>query len=179
MKDTKWELIDRKKVFNSKFVSVYEDKVKLPDGKIIEDYTVIEKPNIVIIVAIDSNNKVVVLKEYKHGAADFLYTLPAGHINHNESVIDAAKRELEEETGLIASGFEESGILFEYPSKDMHKVHVVKATGVSPGVKNLEDTETISSVEFVSVPEIKEQITKRIWKSSSALAAFLLTGIFF
>lgn len=174
-----WKLLERKKVFASQFVNVYEDRVELPNGKILPDYTVVEKPSIVMVVATDEQNNILVLNEYKHGAGEVLYTLPAGHKKDNETAIDAARREVTEETGYTGGIFEDLGILYDYPSKDIHKVYVVRA-------KNLALTTTVQheeteSITFAAIPldELKQQIQKKEWKTTSAIAALTISGILF
>jgi hypothetical protein len=53
-----WQRLDRKTVYDSKFLKVYEDRVKLPNGAEIDDYTVVEKPSIVMVVATDIHGDV-------------------------------------------------------------------------------------------------------------------------
>lgn len=174
-----WKLLDRKKVYGSKFVNVYEDKVELPNGSVIDDYTVIEKPSIVMVVATDKNNNVIVLREYKYAAGETLLSLPAGHKKKDEQPIDTAKRELLEETGFSGDEFEELGVLFDYPTKDLHKVYVVRAKNViKRGDTEDEETETIS-YQLITVDELKNQIKNKEWKGSSALASLTLSGILF
>lgn len=174
--DLEWKLIQRKKVFSSRFVNVYEDKVELPNGKIINDYTVVEKPSIVLIVATDSSNRILILREYKYAAGKYLLSLPAGHIKHDEKPLAAAKRELLEETGF-GGDFEELGILHDYPTKDLHKVYVVRAKNITQkGQTSHEETESITH-EFVSIPQLKKQIHNKKWQICSSLAAIALSGL--
>lgn len=174
-----WKLLQRTKVFSSRFVNVYEDRVELPNGKILDDYTVVEKPSIVMVVATDTQNNVIVLREYKHGAGEIVSTLPAGHQEANESTIDTAKREMTEETGYTGGIFEDIGVLYEYPSKDTHKIFVVRATDLAP-TTNVHHEET-EAIAFTAIPieQLKQQITNREWKASSAMAALTLSGMLF
>lgn len=177
MKKIKWKLIKRKNAYSSKFVNIYEDKVELPNGETINDYTVVEKPNIVMIVATDNENNILILNEYKYGANEFLLTLPAGHKKENEKPIETAKRELLEETGFITNEFEEVGILYDYPTKDLHKVFIVRARNVlNKKIIRHEKTEFIN-YRLISIDELKKQIKKKEWKTSSALAAITLSGV--
>ncbi|HIH50695.1 TPA: NUDIX hydrolase [Candidatus Micrarchaeota archaeon] len=170
-------MLDRKKVYASKFVNVYKDRVRLPNGGVINDYTVIEKPSYVIIVATDYKGRIVAIKEYKHGAGEVQLALPAGLKETDESPIRAAKRELREETGYTNGVFRYIGRINEYASKDMHNVYVVRAEGLkSRGKQNLETSEDIE-VKLISVKDLKLQIRKKIWKNSSALAALVFSGL--
>lgn len=174
-----WKLISRKKVYDSKFLKVYEDAVELPNGNIIDDYTVVEKPSIVMVVATTSDDKVVVLQEYKYAAGKQLLTLPAGHIKASEKPVDAAKRELLEETGFTAKSFEEVGILHDYPTKDLHLVHVVRARNITAaGNEKHEETESITW-HLLQSKDIKRQITSGQWQASSAVAALTCSGVLF
>lgn len=174
-----WKFIDRKKVYDSKFVKVYEDTVELPNGKVLDDYTVIEKPSIVMIVATDKNNNVVILNEYKYAAGDTLLSLPAGHKKEDEEPVDAAKRELLEETGFSTNEIEEIGILHDYPTKDLHKVYVVRAKNVRKTNETSHEETEIIKYKLVSLEELKQQIKNKEWKASSALASITLSGILF
>ena len=75
-----WKRLDRKTLIDTKFLKVYEDKVKLPNGNVIDDYSVIEKPNYSMIVALDTDNNIVTIDEYKYAINKIIHTLPAGHI---------------------------------------------------------------------------------------------------
>lgn len=172
-----WKLLNRKTVYDSKFVKVFEDEVELPSGKIIPDYTVIEKPDIVIIVATDKENNIIVLNEYKYAVNQYLLTLPAGHKNKDETAIETAKRELLEETGYVGEEYEEVGTLYDYPSKDCHKVYIVAALNIKKqGNTVREETESLS-IQKISLNSLKKQIQNKEWRSSSAIAALTLAGV--
>ncbi|MDE1827915.1 MAG: NUDIX hydrolase [Candidatus Micrarchaeota archaeon] len=178
--DKKWRVLKRKRVFDSKFVKIYEDIVKLPNGTVLNDYTLIKKSDVVLIVPTDKKNKVITIKEYRHGAGQFQIALPAGLIESNEPLIKAAKRELLEETGFSGGHFKYVGVLNDYPSKDMHKIYVVRAKNVKLIQKQkLEMSETITSVRAVSRRDLKKQIANKKWKNSAALASLILSRIIF
>jgi 8-oxo-dGTP pyrophosphatase MutT (NUDIX family) len=174
-----WKLLARKKVFASRFVNVYEDRVELPNGKIIDDFTVVEKPSIVMIVATDTNNNVLILNEYKHGAGAILKTLPAGHKEKSETAVEAAAREVAEETGYTGGEYEDLGVLYDYPSKDIHKVHVVRARNIAlTTLPQHEETESIQ-FEVISPKDLKTQIRSGNWHAGSAIAALTISGVLF
>lgn len=172
-----WKRLKRKTAYDSKFLKVYEDEVRLPNGSVIEDYTVVEKPSIVMVVATDERGRVLVLNEYKYAADEVLRTLPAGHVRSGESSEDAAQRELLEETGYTGEHFEEVGILRDYPTKDLHIVHVVRVKKAHWKRKSEpEPTENIS-YELVEPNELKRHVRSGGWKLSSAIAALAVSGL--
>lgn len=172
-----WKRIDRKAVFNSKFLKVYQDRIELPNGDIINDYTVVEKPSIVMIVATDHKGDVLILHEYKYAANQTLLTLPSGHIKDGESPVGAAERELLEETGYQAKKYNLMSAIYDYPSKDLHTVYVVRAYDIEQAQKtDHEKTEEIS-FELIDRSKLKEQVKNKEWKITSAIAALAICGI--
>lgn len=175
----KWRLLKRIKVFDSKFVKVYQDKVKLPSGKIIDDFTLVKKHDVVIIVATDKLGKVLVIREYRHGVDSFEFSLPAGLMETNEQLITTARRELYEETGYGGGNFKYVGELHDDPTTDIRKIHVVRAESVyRKGKQKLEDSETIIEVRSLAIEELKKQIKKKQWHSSTSLSALVISGYF-
>lgn len=172
-----WKMIKRKKVFDSNFLKVYQDTIQLPSGVVIDDYTLTQKPDVVMIVAITKDNKIILIKEYEHGAGKILMTLPSGHVKQVEDIIEAARRELMEETGYGNGRFSFLGNLYEYPSKDLHRVLVVRAENVEP-IKDTqhEITETIQ-IRLTPVNEIKNLVRNNKLQVSSVLASLALSGL--
>jgi ADP-ribose pyrophosphatase len=174
----KWEKLERKIAYDSKFVKVYEDKVRLPNNTIIENYTVVKKMDIVIIVATTKNEEVLAITEYKYGADSYLKVLPAGHIEDGENPIETAKRELLEETGYAGEKYEYVDFIYEYPSKDSHKVHIVRVFNITKKEdEKTEITESIDEVFLVPLKKLVSEIKNKEWKVSSALAALVLSDI--
>ena len=73
-----WKLIERKTVYDTKFMSLHEDVIELPNGKTIDDYSVVEFHDVVIIVATDENGNLVTMREYKYAVDETMTVLPAG-----------------------------------------------------------------------------------------------------
>jgi 8-oxo-dGTP pyrophosphatase MutT (NUDIX family) len=134
-----------------------------------------------MVVATDKNNKVITLREYKHGSGKVQLTLPAGMLDHaNEPLAKTARRELEEETGFTGGTFKYLGCLYDYSSKDMHKVHIFRAKNVVRKLKQkLEDTETIIQVNLFSIQAIKKQIKSKEWDTTHPISALALSGLLF
>jgi ADP-ribose pyrophosphatase len=171
-----WERLSRKTLVDTPFLKVYEDAIRLPNGSLIPDFTVVKKRDIVVIVATDEENRLITFREYKYAAGKELLTLPAGQIDGNESVEAAAERELLEETGYGNGEYTIIDVLNEYPTKDLHTISVVRATNVKL-VKDVvhEATETIGAVELQTIDEVRRSVKKGDWKTTSAIAALAIT----
>lgn len=178
-KDASWELLERKKVYNSKFLSVYEDRVKLPRGEILDNYTVVRKPNIVIVVATDQDNNIITLREYKHAQDKILRVLPAGQMRDGESAVETAKRELLEETGYGGGSFKELGVIYDYPTKDLHKVYIVRAEKVREKSKVRHENSESININVIAVHKLRKEIKNGDWQVASAIASLVISGILF
>ena len=172
-----WKRLTRKTIYETKFLTVFEDKVELPNGNIYKDYSVVKFPDVVVIVATDFEGKVITLNEYKYGAEKIMRALPAGHIEENEEVIATARRELMEETGFGEGKFELIGKIHEFSTKIVSTVYVVRATGVEKISQQHLDLNEEITVCLNSSEELRREIDEKMWEQSSSLAAFTLTGI--
>ena len=95
------EIVNKKRVFNG-FLKVDVADIRLPNGEII-NREVIKKRNSVAVVAFTDNHEIFLTKQPRIGRNELsAIELPAGLIDENESPIQAAKRELLEETGCVA-----------------------------------------------------------------------------
>lgn len=94
-----WKTLSSTMALNEKWMPIRKDKVQLPSGKIVDDYFVWEGPHIVTVVAITSEGRFVLVRQYRHAVGKILHQFPAGAVDKNESPEDAARRELREEAG--------------------------------------------------------------------------------
>lgn len=97
----KWKILESKKLFSSHFITLREEKLQRPDGKIVKPYYAIERPNVVYVIPITKGGEVILVYQYKNGIKDLILELPAGFIDDGEDPEKAAERELLEETGYV------------------------------------------------------------------------------
>ncbi|MBD7913024.1 MULTISPECIES: NUDIX hydrolase [Clostridium] len=97
----KLKLINRKGNPKDYFVASRRDRLHL--SCVTKDHNVCDG---VMIIPITEDGEIVMLKQYRPAISDYLYELPAGIVDPGESIESAAKRELYEETGLIAKSYE-------------------------------------------------------------------------
>lgn len=94
------ERIERKAIYESDYVCLYADKVKLPDGFIIEKYHQIHYPHeAVSIVVFNENDEVLLIQSKRYTVMRLEWEIPAGRMEDGETKEDAARRECREETG--------------------------------------------------------------------------------
>jgi len=170
-----WKQLDRKTLVDTKFLKVYQDTVELPNKKIFDDYTVVKFNDPVVIVGVDENNRVLTITEYRYAHDQILFSLPAGAIDAGESPIEAAERELLEETGYTADTFELVGELYEYPTKAAHTTRVVRATNIKKVAEpRHEPTEFIENIQLQDIETLKKAIRSNEIKTAVAVSSLCL-----
>ncbi len=150
-KPTKWQRLNRTTLIDSKFLKVYQDTVKLPNGAIFDDYTVASLPSGVVVVATDSEGRLITQFEYKYAIDTVILNLPSGSVEYDRSPLEVAALELLEETGYESADMELVQTVSEYPSKLDHRVHIVRArNAVKVKEPAHEATESISEVHLIT-----------------------------
>lgn len=173
---TSWKRLNRKTLVDTPFIKVHEDTVELPNGKVLDDYSVVKLGNPVIVIAVDEQRRVLFQHEYRYAHDRVLTSVPAGMIDAGETPLQAAERELLEETGYTAESFDYIAELYEYPTKLEHSTHIVRANNIRKIAEpKLEDTEFIDSREFSTLEEVKEKLATNEIKTTVIVSALYLS----
>lgn len=144
------------KIFEGKILKLRIDTVELPNKK-YKKREIVEHNGAVAILAITNKNEIILVKQFRKAAEDFLLELPAGKIENNEKSIECAKRELKEETGFEAEKLEKICEFYTSPGFCTEKIHLYKATDlIETGIEPDEDE--FIELLFVSLTEAKEMI---------------------
>ena len=126
-----WEQLESKYLVDNEFLRVRQDKVKLPNGVIVDDYFVVEKKNGSLIVAMDEEKRIIIKDEYRYPIDRHLIELPGGTFDEGETdPLEVAKRELLEETGYAADEWELLFSNYDYPTKDVDRINVYLAKNI-------------------------------------------------
>lgn len=120
-----WKILESKYLFPD----VRVDKCELPNGLIIEPIILDYQPEVTIF-ALTEKQKVVLIKEYRHGVQNVILQLPGGSVDEGESPLEAAKRELLEETGYQSNTFIEIGHVNPNPANYSNTMYAFLALDV-------------------------------------------------
>jgi len=143
-----WQILSSTRAFDSPWIRVRQDKVRLPNGLELDDYYVVEQLDFVTVFPVTHDGRVVLVREYKHGIGRVLLQLPAGFIEPGEDPAKAAVRELREETGYAGELCKVAEWVVD-PTRTPTIEHVYFGRVAPAGKQRLEDTEDI---ELVLVP---------------------------
>lgn len=119
------------------FLELVEEEVESPDGEIITRYTV-RHPGAVVVVPVEADGRVVMVRQYRVAAHRALLELPAGKREPDEPPEVTAARELEEEVGLRPGGLVKLAEFYNSPGFTDEYTHVYLADGLTPGRSHLE-----------------------------------------
>lgn len=136
-------------------MTAYAKEATLPNGKsLILD--IVHHPGGAAVVALDDQNRVCLLHQYRPVIDTWIWELPAGKIDHNEPPIETVKREIEEEAGVSAAHWEALGTSFSSPGVFDETIHLYLATDLTPVPQNLEEHEVLE-VHWVPLEEALER----------------------
>lgn len=142
----KWNTLSSDYIIKRPWLTARKDKVQLPDGRVFDEFYVLEYPAWVNIIAITDDEKFVMVRQYRHGLDDVFVELCAGCVEENETSIEAARRELLEETGYSGGTWEE----FEQFSANPTSMNNLCTTFIARGVK-LRDNQKLDPSEDISI----------------------------
>jgi len=146
----------------------------MPDGRIVGDYYVLEYPNWVNAIAITEDNKVLMVRQYRHAAGIVSLEIPGGVIDGDESPEHAIRRELLEETGYQFDDFDLLCTVYANPSTaNNHTYCYLTKGGKKVQEQSLDEHEEVI-VEQYTIDEIKQLL------SDNKIAQSLhCTGLFY
>jgi len=123
-------LFDRKKIYEGRVIQVSVDTVDLPNGVRLP-LEIVRHPGGAAAVAIDADDRVCLLRQYRHAAGGYIHELPAGKLEPDEPPETTVRRELAEEAALSAAHWESLGAYFSSPGVFTEVIHLYLATGLN------------------------------------------------
>ena len=144
------KIIASRVVYRGPVFFVTSDRVQEP-GSIVARRDVVRHSGSIVIMAVDdtrAESRVLLARQYRHAANDYLWELPAGRIDPGESELDGAKRELIEETGYTAAHWRRALFFYSSPGFLDETMAVYFATGLKRGKAQPEEDEVIQKRMF-------------------------------
>ncbi len=123
-------LLQRKEIFSGRVIKVSVDEVQLPNGMRIP-LELVRHPGGAAAVAIDADDRVCLLRQYRHAANGFIHELPAGKLEPDEAPELTVRRELAEEAAVQAAHWEPLGAYLSSPGVFTEVIHLYMATGLT------------------------------------------------
>ncbi len=153
-----WKVLSREYLAKKLWYTVRVDRVELPNGTVIPEYWVSEYPPWVNVVALTERDEVVLIRQYRHGIGGVHWEIPAGSTDPEDtSMEEAARRELQEETGYVGGRWSLLATLSANPALQNNLTYTFLAEGVTPGAASPEESEEIT-VHLKTLAEVEALI---------------------
>lgn len=170
------EKLDSTLKYKGVVIDVYNDRVLLENGK-EATRDVVRHPGGVCVVALNENNEVYFVRQFRYPHGKVLLEIPAGKLEWGEDHFACGKRELLEETGCTADEFTYLGCLLPTPAYDTEVIHMYMAKGLHKNSQHLDEDEFLEvsliplakAVEMVMNNEIEDAKTQLALLKVSAL----------
>ncbi len=146
--------VSRQDIFDGRIVTLHVDTVTLPDGNTALR-EIIDHPGGVGILAIDDDDRVFMVQQYRYAFSRAMWEIPAGKREAGEEPLVTAKRELQEEVGVTAERWLPMGELIPSPGCYAERLYLFMARGLTLGDTHPDDDEflTVSRVPFTELSQ--------------------------
>lgn len=173
-KRRKERIVSSRTVYRGPVFSVTTDDVEEPNG-VRAQRDVIHHSGSIVVLAVDDSGAtphVLLERQYRHAATDYLWELPAGRIDPGEHELKAAKRELLEETGYTAAHWRRILKFYASPGFVAETMSVFLATGLRAGEAQPEDDEVIS-IRMVPLPTAVRMVIRGTIHDAKTISSVL------
>jgi ADP-ribose pyrophosphatase len=159
------------------WIEVFEEHIKLPDGRRVDDFYTIKLPDFVVVTAVTDDGKLVTVKHYRHGPRAVTQGLPSGFIDEGETPAEAARRELREEAGYEASKWSNLGQYVVDGNRGCGTEHVFLARGATRVADPIHLDLAKTTVHLVALDRAVDSMWKGDMRELACVAALALAVI--
>ena len=164
-------------IHQGNLISLYREQVNLPDGRTTH-YDIVRHPGGAVILATNERHEICLLRQYRHAIDDYIWELPAGCLEPEESALQTAQRELVEETGFTATDWAELGSIIPSPGFCNEVLWLFQASNLKPESR-AKDSDEFLEPHWFKLDQIVEMAIQGEIRDAKTLAVlfFLQAGI--
>lgn len=174
----KWQVLASEVVMHDAFLTIEMQQLQLPDGTIIDNWSIIDAHDYAMIVAENEAGDLLILDGYRHGLGRSSWQVVGGHIEPDEEPLAAAQRELLEEAGYASDNWTSLGSFIVDANRRVSHAHFFLARRAHPSTKLVSDDLEQSEMKWITASEAKQALSDgRVAIISSAMALALALNI--
>lgn len=165
-------VLSSRRIYDGRILNLRVDDVRTASG--IETIReIVEHGGAVAMVAVDEDDRIVLVKQYRHAVGRVTLEVPAGTLEADEDPAVCAARELSEETGHIAAQLERIGGIYPSPGFSTEYIHLFVATHLTQADAHPEEDEAIE-IELLPWSEVLDRILSGVIEDSKSVSALLM-----
>lgn len=152
----KWKVLSSKVVTDNPWFPIRADTVEVANGKVMEDFYVITPRDWAFVIALTSENEIVLVRQYRHGIGKSILEFPGGIIDAEdgdiaiEAALEGAKRELVEETGYYSDDIVHLASISGSPVRYTNQAHFFLIQNATK--KSEQELDEMEDIEVVLMP---------------------------
>ena len=167
------KIVDSKEVYNCKIFRITEDKAVDKKTGFEISRSVVRHGGSAVMMAMDDKKRILLVRQYRLPADKSLWELPAGKVDAGEKPLDAAKRELVEETGYKARTWKKLASFWVSPGYVEERMTIYRATDLKEGVATPMEDERIEMAWFTR-KQIADMIATGKIQDAKTMIGFLM-----
>lgn len=158
-------------MFRGRVISVSTERLRYANGREY-DLDLIHHPGAAAVVPVDGRNRVCLVRQYRQGVQDFLWEVPAGKLDAGESPDVCARRELREETGVVARLWTALGTYISAPGIFTEVIHLYLARDLEVGTATPDVDEDLE-LQWMPLEEAVGHVQRGEWNDGKTTVALL------
>ncbi len=163
--------IASKHIHRGRIIEVSSERLKYANGR-EHEIDLVRHPVAAAVVAVDDAGRVCLVRQYRHGIADFLWEIPAGKLDRGEAPAVCAVRELAEETGVSARAWTPLGLYIPAPGIFTEVIHLYLARELELGAPAPDIDEELE-LAWMPLGEAIERVLRGEWNDGKTALALL------
>lgn len=171
---SKWNFISKTKILSCSIFDIFSEQFQHSVDHRSGEFFILEQVDWVQVIALDVNGNLILVQQFRFGSRDFSLEVPGGLVDGDENFLDAAKRELLEETGYSGDDPVLLKTILPNPAFQRNKLHIVLIKNCRKvAEQNLDPNEEIV-IEIVTIGECKQKIRAGEINHGITLVALML-----
>jgi 8-oxo-dGTP pyrophosphatase MutT (NUDIX family) len=159
------------RVHRGRVIEVFTERLRYANGREY-DLDFVRHPGAAAVVAVDGAGRVCLVRQYRHGIADFLWEIPAGKLDEGESPQVCAIRELTEETGVTAKRWTYLGLFIPAPGIFSELIHLYLARDLDVGTPTPDMDEELE-LQWMPLADAAQMVLRGEWSDGKTALGLL------